>query len=68
MKLKAVAILLIIVFSLMPMYMLYQYLQRIMLPRKSMRRFLLWMLAVFVLIFVYTFLLVFSIKMLFPGA
>lgn len=67
-KLKALAILLIIIVSLFPVYLLYKYLHRVMEPRESMRRFLFWMLAEFVLIFVYTFLLVFTIKLLFPGA
>jgi uncharacterized membrane-anchored protein len=67
-KLKAVVILIIIIVSLLPVYMLYKYLQRVMKPRESMQRFLSWMLAVLALIFVYSFLLVFIIKMLFPGA
>jgi|CXWL01.1.fsa_nt_gi RsiW-degrading membrane proteinase PrsW (M82 family) len=68
MKLKAAAILLIIVFSLIPGYLVYKYLQKAMRPRESMRRFIIWLLAAFALIFAYTFLVVFAIKMLFPEA
>jgi len=48
--------------------MLYKYLQKVMQPKESLGRFLCWILAMFVVIFAYTFLLVFGIKMLFPGA
>jgi hypothetical protein len=68
MKLKAVGILFIIVLALIPVHSLYKYLQRVMRPKDSMRRFLFWMLTVLVLVFGYTFLVVFTIKMLFPGA
>jgi len=68
MRLQAVTILLIIIASLLPVYMLYKYLQKIMQPKESMRKFLLWLLVNFILIFGYTFLLVFAIKLLFPGA
>jgi len=68
MRLQAVTILLIIIASLLPVYMLYKYLQKIMQPKESMRKFLLWLLVNFILIFGYTFLLVFVIKLLFPGA
>ncbi len=68
MKLKALLILAIIIISLLPLYLLYQYLQRVMRPRDSLRRFLLWLLTMFGLIFGYTFLVVLLIKVLFPGA
>lgn len=68
MKLKALGILLIIIVSLLPMYFLYKYVEKVTRPKESMRRFLLWLLASFVLIFTYTFLLVFLIKLAFPGA
>ena len=67
-RLKAFAILGIIVLSLIPVYLLYKYLQRVMRPRESMRRFLFWLLTVFLLIFAYTFVIVLLIKMIFPGA
>jgi hypothetical protein len=68
MKYKAVAILLIIIFSLIPVYLLYKYLQKIMRPKESMGLFIFWLLTNFVLIFGYTFLVVFFIRLLFPGA
>jgi|GEM_PF-1114325 len=68
MKLKALMILVIIIASLLPVYMVCNYLQRVMKPRESGRKFLLWVLAVFSVIFVYTFLLVLVIRLLFPGA
>jgi hypothetical protein len=68
MKLKALTILLLIVISLIPVYALYKNLQKMIRPRESGSRFLLYLLAVCILIFVYTFLLVFIIRLLFPGA
>lgn len=68
MKLKAVAILFIILVSLFPVYLLYEYLQKTMRPKESMRRFIFWLMTSFALIFAYTFLLVFIIKLIFPGA
>jgi hypothetical protein len=68
MKLKAVLILLLIILSLLPAYALYQYLQRVIQPKESMRRFLAWLIIVLTLIFVYTFLVVFIIRLLFPQA
>ena len=68
MKWKALLILVIIVASLLPVYMVYKYLGRVMKPRESGRMFLLWLLAVLSLVFVYTFLVVLVIRLLFPGA
>jgi hypothetical protein len=68
MTLKPLAIMAIVIFSLLPVYMGYQYLGRKIQPRGSMKRFVGWLFVVFVLIFVYTFLLVLLIKSLFPGA
>jgi uncharacterized membrane protein len=67
-RIKAIAILGIIILSLLPVYLLYKYLQKVMRPRESMQRFLLWMLTMLLVIFGYTFLLVLIIKLLFPGA
>jgi cytochrome c-type biogenesis protein CcmH/NrfF len=67
-RIKAIAILGIIILSLLPVYLLYKYLQKVMKPRESMQRFLLWMLTMLLVIFGYTFLLVLIIKLLFPGA
>lgn len=68
MKLKAVAIVLLIIFSLLPAYWLFKYLLQVMRPKESGLRFIGWLLANFLLIFSYTFLIVFVIKLLFPRA
>jgi len=68
MKLKTLAIMAIIIVSLFPVYLLYGYLRRALEPERSPRRFLLWLMAVFTLIFVYTFLVVLIIRLVFPGA
>ena len=68
MKLKALAILLIIIVSLIPVYFFNKNLQKIIKPRESLGRLFLYLLLGFVLIFVYTFLVVFIIKKLFPDA
>jgi hypothetical protein len=68
MKLKAFVILLIILLSLIPVYILHKYVQQKLRPRESMKRLLGYMLLIFLLVFAYTFLLVFTIKQLFPGA
>jgi hypothetical protein len=67
-KVKSIAILGIIILSLLPVYLLYKYLQQVIRPKESMRRFMQWMLIMFIIIFAYTFLLVFVIRLLFPGA
>jgi len=68
MKLKALVILAIIICSLLPVYLLYKYMQKIIRPRESMARLFLYISAGFVLVFVYTFLLVLVIKKVFPDA
>lgn len=68
MKLQSALIMAIIVGSLIPVYLLYIYLQRKVRPRDSGKRLVIWFLLSFALIFGYSFLLVFIIKMLFPGA
>ncbi|HUR67107.1 MAG TPA: hypothetical protein VMZ03_12225 [Chitinophagaceae bacterium] len=68
MQLRPLIIIVLIIVSLLPVYLLYKYLNKIMRPRESLLRFGSWLLTVLVLIFVYTFLLVFLIKLLFPGA
>jgi hypothetical protein len=67
MKLRGLIILLIIVLSLVPLYGLYKYSERVTRPKKSLQRFVLWLLLVMMLVLTYTFLVVFLIKMLFPG-
>lgn len=66
MKLKAIAIFLIIILSLIPIYILYKYMERKMKPRESFGHFFIWMLTILTLIFVFTFCIVFVIQMLFP--
>jgi len=68
MKLKSLIVLLIIVISLIPLNAAIRYLQRVMRPKESMRNFLFGLLTVLALIFIYTFLIVFGIKLLFPEA
>ena len=67
-KTKGAIIVGIIVLSLLPVYVFYKYLQRVMRPKESGKRLVLWLLASFALIFAYTFLVVFLIKMIFPEA
>ena len=68
MKLKAIIILFIIITSLLPIYSINKYLQKIIRPRESLQRLLLYMFSGMLLIFLYTLLLVFVIKLLFPKA
>jgi hypothetical protein len=68
MKLKALAILFIILASLIPVYLFNRYLQKKIRPRASMGRLFLYMLSGFLLVFAYTFIVVFVIKKLFPDA
>ncbi len=68
MRLKALLILLLIVASLLPFYSLYKYLQRTMRPRESGRRFFSWLLLTLLLVFAYSFLIVFLIRLLIPPA
>jgi hypothetical protein len=58
----------IIVISLLPFYFLYKYLEKRIRPKESGRRFLCWLLAELALVFVFTFLIVFIIKLIFPKA
>jgi len=67
-KLKALAILAIIIVSLIPVYSLYKYMQKMIRPKDSAGRLFLYLFAGFALVFVYTFLVVFIIKKIFPGA
>jgi cytochrome c biogenesis protein CcdA len=66
--LKALAILAIIIVSLIPVYLLYKYLQKMIRPKDSAVRLFLYLFAGFALVFVYTFLVVLIIKKIFPGA
>jgi len=68
MKWKSLVILLIILVSLIPAYLLNKYLQKTIKPGESFGRFLLYMFSGFILVFIYTFLIVYSIRRLFPMA
>jgi hypothetical protein len=67
-KLKAIAILLIILVSLIPVYWLSKKLQSTLRPKESLTRLFLYILSGFALVFIYTFLVVFIVKKLFRGA
>jgi predicted transporter len=67
-KLKALGILFIILASLIPAYYLSKYLQKLLKPRESIGRLVVYMIAVMLLVFIYSFLLVLVIKWLFPNA
>ncbi|MEO8404194.1 MAG: hypothetical protein ABI480_06355 [Chitinophagaceae bacterium] len=62
MKLQKLAILLIIVISLVPVYALIKYFQKIIRPGESFGRLLLYMLLSLVTVFLFTFLVVFIIR------
>ncbi len=68
MKMKSLAIMGLILLSLLPLFLLYKWLQVKMHPRQSLQRFFGFMAVMFVVVFVYTFLLVFGIRLIFPGA
>jgi hypothetical protein len=65
MKWKGVIILILIIASLLPAYALYVLLEKRMRPRESGKRFLLWMITVFALVFIYSFLVVLFIRLIF---
>jgi hypothetical protein len=67
-KLKSLAILAIIILSLIPVYLLNRFMQKMIRPRASLGRLFLYLLSGFAMVFAYTFLIVFIIKKLFPGA
>jgi len=67
MKFKLIAIILLILIALIPVYKVDKYLKRIVKPRRSGLRLLIYMFLGFVMIFIYTFLLVFVIKRIFRG-
>jgi hypothetical protein len=66
MKLKGIAVLLIIILSLLPAYYINLQLLKFIEPRKAPVRFLSYMLSMLAFIFVYTFLIVWLIGRLFP--
>jgi len=66
MKLQRLLILVIILLSLLPAFYVNQWLQKLIQPRRSFGQLLLYILACFALVFVYTFLLVWIITQVFP--
>ena len=66
MKARALLILLILVVAMVPMYFLNRWLRRMMKPGESAGKLFLFLLANFVLIIVYTMLLVGMIVRIFP--
>jgi hypothetical protein len=67
-RLQKLLVILLIAASLLPAYYLNKKLQQWLMPRKSFGRFLLFMLAAFALVFLYTFVIVWCITKLFPVA
>lgn len=65
---KGVLILLLTGLSLIPFYALYKRLERWWQPRRSGLRFLGWLVTGLLWVGVYSFLLVFFIRLLFPGS
>ena len=68
MKLRNLLILLTILVSLVPVYLANRWLLRLLRPRQSMGRLFLYLLSGFLLVFAYTFIVVFVIKKLFPAS
>ena len=66
MKLRSLLILLIIALALLPAYYLNRWLQQVIRPRDSAGRFFLFIFATFVLIIVYSVLVVGIVVRLFP--
>ncbi|HEV2480141.1 MAG TPA: hypothetical protein VGS79_10750 [Puia sp.] len=58
MRLRSLSILLVLILSMVPAYYLNRWLQRIIRPRENAARFFLFLIANFVLIIVYTVLVV----------
>lgn len=67
-RLRAILIVLLITASLLPFYLLYQYLVKWIQPKQSLSRFIAWLILVLAMIFIYTFIVVFIIRRLFPSA
>ena len=65
-KLKAVIVLLIIITAAIQIYTVNKYLQKVIRPRESFGRLLLFILAAMTLIFAATYVLVLTIRFLFP--
>jgi len=66
MKLCSLLILLVLILAIVPIYYVNRWLQGVMRPRESAARFFLFLLASFVMIIVYTMLVVGVIVRIFP--
>lgn len=65
---KGVIIMGIMLIFLLPVYLLFKYLRKIIHPEMGWKRLLLWLVAILTLIFVSTFVIVFIVKLIFPLA
>jgi hypothetical protein len=63
---QKIFILLFILVSLIPFFYINKWFQNLIIPRKSLRRLLLYFLVLLELVFIYAFLLVMIITNLFP--
>jgi hypothetical protein len=66
MKSRSLLIFLVIVLLLIPIFYLFRWMQRVLRPRESAERFFLFIFSSFVLVIVYTVLVVGLIVRLFP--
>jgi hypothetical protein len=66
MKSRSLLIFLVIVLSLIPVFYFYRWMQRVMRPRESAGRFFLFIFSNFLLVVVYTILIIGLIVKLFP--
>jgi hypothetical protein len=63
---QRLGIILFLLLSLLPAYSVNQWLQKVIAPRMSFLRFLVYILTAFALVFAYTFVVVWCIGKLFP--
>jgi len=68
MRFKAIIILFIILLALIPVYGLNQWLQKKIKPRESLSRLFLYLFSGMFTVFVFVLVLVFLIRLVFPGA
>jgi len=66
MKLRSLLILLVLVVSMAPVYFFNRWLQRVVRPRENVGRLFIFMLANFVIVLVYTMVVVGMIVRIFP--
>jgi hypothetical protein len=65
-RIQRVLILVFILLSLLPVYYVNKWLQKVIQPRRSFGHFMLYLVACLVLVFAYTFLVVAIISWVFP--